>query len=231
VDSRTWLTCTDPQKMLASLRAGGGMSDRKPRLLACACARNVWDRLRSPACARAVGVAERFADGEVGPNELARAYRSAWKAVQRLARILQQWSSEKRTLEIAPNRVAWAAALADASLAAHNALNLHAVLDQPSRIRPWQCSLLREIFGNPFAARPVLDPAWLAWREGVVARLARAAYEERDPERGTLDSARLAVLADALEEAGCADAELLGHLRGPGPHVPGCWAVDCLLGR
>jgi hypothetical protein len=46
-----------------------------------------------------------------------------------------------------------------------------------------------------------------------------------------LDRVRLAVLADALEEAGCADANLLGHLRGPGPHVRGCFALDLLLGK
>jgi hypothetical protein len=39
------------------------------------------------------------------------------------------------------------------------------------------------------------------------------------------------VLADALEEAGCADAEILTHLRGPGPHVRGCWALDLVLGK
>jgi hypothetical protein len=48
---------------------------------------------------------------------------------------------------------------------------------------------------------------------------------------GQLDPTRLAVLADAVEEAGCTDADLLGHLRGPGPHVRGCWAVDLLLGK
>ena len=42
---------------------------------------------------------------------------------------------------------------------------------------------------------------------------------------------RLAVLSDALEEAGCAEARLLDHLRGPSPHVRGCWAVDLLLGK
>ena len=42
---------------------------------------------------------------------------------------------------------------------------------------------------------------------------------------------RLAVLFDALEEAGCDDAEILNHLRSPGPHVRGCWAVDLLLGK
>jgi hypothetical protein len=64
-----------------------------------------------------------------------------------------------------------------------------------------------------------------------VPRLARAAYEERHLPPGRLDAARLAVLADALEEAGCADAGLLDHLRGLGPHVRGCWAVDLAFGR
>jgi hypothetical protein len=41
----------------------------------------------------------------------------------------------------------------------------------------------------------------------------------------------LPILADALEDAGCTDADLLGHLRSPGPHVRGCWAVDLVLGK
>jgi hypothetical protein len=54
--------------------------------------------------------------------------------------------------------------------------------------------------------------------------LAQAVYDKRAFER-------LPDLADALEEAGCTDAEVLGHLRGPGPHVLGCWLVDLLLGK
>ena len=61
--------------------------------------------------------------------------------------------------------------------------------------------------------------------------LAQAAYDERELPAGTLDTARLGVLADALEESGCDQADLLAHLRGPGPHVRGCWAVDLLLGK
>jgi hypothetical protein len=81
-----------------------------------------------------------------------------------------------------------------------------------------QADLLREVFGNPF--RPaVLDPRWLAWGGGTVAALATAAYAENAFER-------LPVLADALEEAGCADETILAHLRAPGPHVRGCWALD-----
>jgi hypothetical protein len=64
-----------------------------------------------------------------------------------------------------------------------------------------------------------------------VVALAQAAYEQRELPAGTLDIARIAILSDALEDAGCTDAELLGHLRGPGPHVRGCWAVDLLLGK
>ena len=55
-------------------------------------------------------------------------------------------------------------------------------------------------------------------------KLAEAIYEERAFDR-------LAVLADALEEAGCTNPDILGHLRGPGPHVRGCWVLDCLLGK
>ena len=61
--------------------------------------------------------------------------------------------------------------------------------------------------------------------------LAQAAYEERHSSSGELDMGRLTILADALEEAGCTNADLLGHLRGPGPHVRGCFAVDLLTGQ
>ncbi len=82
-----------------------------------------------------------------------------------------------------------------------------------------QCLLVRDIF-NPF--RPVtLDPAWLTPK---VVALAQAIYDERS-------FGRLPELGDALAEAGCSDAEVLGHCRGAGPHVRGCWVVDCVLGK
>src|SRR5262249_16792147 len=87
--------------------------------------------------------------------------------------------------------------------------------------------LVRCRFGHPF--RPIqLDPPWVT---PAVAGLARAAYDERVLPEGDLDPARLAALADALEEAGGTNAEVLSHLRGPGPHVRGCWAVDLILGK
>lgn len=89
------------------------------------------------------------------------------------------------------------------------------------------CGLLRDVVGNPF--RPAtLDPAW---RSPSVTDLAQAAYKERKLPGGELDPLRLGVLADALEEAGCGSADLLAHLREPGPHFRGCWAVDLVLGK
>jgi hypothetical protein len=79
---------------------------------------------------------------------------------------------------------------------------------------------IRCIFGNPF--RPVaLDPAWLTPN---VAALARAIYTNRR-------FADMPILADALEEAGCTNDDVLGHCRSGQEHVRGCWVVDLLTGR
>jgi hypothetical protein len=77
----------------------------------------------------------------------------------------------------------------------------------------------------------VLSPAWFTWGSGTVRHLAEAAYQNRVLPSGGLEPARLAVLGDALLDAGCpAEHYLIRHLRGPGPHVRGCYAVDCCLG-
>jgi len=96
-----------------------------------------------------------------------------------------------------------------------------------SEIRRAIANLLRDIFGNPF--RPVVcDPARIS---STVTKLAQAAYDERSLPAGTLELDRLAVLADALEDAGCDSADILSHLRNPGTHVRGCWVIDLILGR
>jgi hypothetical protein len=97
-------------------------------------------------------------------------------------------------------------------------------------IRIRQCAWLREIFGDPFRHASVA-PDWLTWQGGTVVKLARAAYEDQSLPAGTLANDRLAVLADALEEAGCMDGQILGHLRGGGEHYRGCFAIDLLLGK
>jgi hypothetical protein len=94
-----------------------------------------------------------------------------------------------------------------------------------------QAVLLRDLFGSlPF--RPVLlPPSVRTWNGGTVRRLAEAAYEQRLLPAGTLEQERLMVLADAIEEAGARDQEVLQHLREQKDHWRGCWAVDLLLGK
>jgi len=93
-------------------------------------------------------------------------------------------------------------------------------LPESAAERAAQSDLLRCVFGNPF--RPVaFDPSW---RTEAVVGLARGIDEAND-------FGALPVLADALEDAGCADAGLLAHCRGPGPHARGCHVVDHVLGK
>ena len=87
--------------------------------------------------------------------------------------------------------------------------------------------MLHDIFGNPFL--PVTFDS--AWRTSTAMSLATAIYEDRLMPSALFDNLRMAVLGDALEEAGCTDADILQHCRGPGPHVRGCWVVDLLLGK
>jgi hypothetical protein len=91
--------------------------------------------------------------------------------------------------------------------------------------------LLREVFGNPFAMRRkrksdplrgnMFDPAW---RTDTAVALARTMYDDND-------FSAMPILADALQDAGCANDDLLAHCREPGEHVRGCWVVDAVLGR
>jgi hypothetical protein len=74
-------------------------------------------------------------------------------------------------------------------------------------------------------------PSIGTWNGSIVVGMATAIYQERSLPEGRLDKARLTVLADALEEAGCDDAELLARLSSPGPHLRGCFALDTVLGK
>ncbi len=122
----------------------------------------------------------------------------------------------------AANKALW---LPCADLAITIARAIRDALDQPFRdaARQDQVNLLHDLFGNPFR-QVTVDTGWLTWNDATIPALAVAIYEERAFDR-------LPILADALEDAGCAGADILRHLRGPGPHVRGCWAVDLLLGK
>lgn len=228
-----WLRGNRPYLMLRLLP--GRPSERKLRLFACACVRQVWHLLREPRSRRAVEMAERYADGQTDAAQLAVFRSGAWagwdadRDPDELFGVEDRAGNPAATPEdcarraaeqtLLPNiqRACWAAdnaawALASARLGlAYN------------RAREAECELLRCIFGNPFQPA-VIERDWLSWHGYLVRTLAQTIYEERRWED-------LPILADALEEAGCDNADMLAHCRGTGGHVRGCWVVDTVLGK
>jgi hypothetical protein len=202
-----WPACADPAAMLMSL---GRLSDRKYRLFVAACCRRIWHLLPDAASRAAVEAAEAYADGRLGLPGLREAAKAVFEREPSPAKDAAFYAA---TITGAYNLAARSAAGAAARAVAGDG-------GDASAEKAAQADLLREIVGNPF--RPAqIDPAWLA-RNGAAADLAREIADEqrfRD----------LPVLAAALAEAGCADEELLAHLRRPGGHVRGCWALDAVL--
>jgi hypothetical protein len=222
VTEAEWLACTEPEKMLRFFQ--GKASKRKMRLFACALARGVWSLLSTTRVRKAVEAAERFADGTTVKREMTAAGAGAQHAAWAVCSYGPHFKNEQIAAASATARYsAYADIRFGTTLACHNA-------EVAGISAASLCDVLREIVGNPF--RPItLSPVILTWNDGVVVRLAQAAYEQRNMLEGTIDNSLLAILADALEEAGCTDADILGHLRGPGPHVRGCWPVDLCLGK
>jgi hypothetical protein len=237
VTEADWLNETHPFYMMnwwAYFR--GKSSARKQRLLACACCRLIW-HLMTDACLReAIETAEAYADGFADEEQLARLHEQALALGLSRGEVLSRLSGN--TPEKASLTDSWRVAHAVAEAAGRNdglfGNAIHYAAQDGGRgwdtEDPAQAGLIRDILGSPLR-QAIVEPACLAWNDGIVVRLAQNAYEERFLPSGHLDASLLAVLADALEEAGCANEEILGHLRGPGPHARGCWVMDLLLGK
>jgi hypothetical protein len=218
-----WQTCSDLDELLTFARRRGHFSERKRRLFACACCGRLAGMLPEPH-RRALTVAERFADGRASRVELTVA-----------------WSAAYHDPATRIRHAAWAACtaagpaeggltqahLSTVSLYAANALgqcSLRGGCEGPGDGAAWLAerarhrALLRDVTPPPRAHRHTDHDL-----PAAAVAVARWVYEE-----GRFDD--LPILADALEEAGCTDAPLLGHCRGSGEHVRGCWAVELVLG-
>jgi hypothetical protein len=219
-----WLACTQPMPMLEFLRDSGSRWERKLRLFAAACCRRAWPVLDANGRAT-VEMSERFADGLASEAEV--------KAAIDANRGCQDIDARAAVDYAAVG--AWRPTVALLGICGHPPGVDSVVLAQEQATRERaQADLLRCVLGPlPFRS-PRLDPCW---RTPLVRSLARAAYEERvvsdlvRPGWLTLDPARLLVLADALEDAGADEPEILGHLRQPGEHIRSCWCIDLLLAR
>jgi hypothetical protein len=202
---------------------GVRVSERTLRLFVCACCRRHWSRL-DDLHREAVELAERYADGEAARSEL---LALDYAIVSHLPK-----ARKKRhpLLDAAHDAVATGATRAEdakdyplVALSASHSLRQYAPeMDQTS--------IIRCLCGNPYSPPP-FDPDWLAWNDETVPKLAQAIYDDRRLPAGNLECQQLGILADALEDASCDDAEILTHLRTGGEHVRGCWVVDLLLGK
>jgi hypothetical protein len=212
--------------MLEFLRNSRRGSGRKLRLLACGCWRGHWQLLTDERSRHALEMGERYADELVDEDERLAAREAAQLAVEEFVQS-QQWEkavAARGARAVVENRDDAAA------LAVGRRNQVVQPKDEKQEIHR-QVDLFRCTFGNPFRPAPTIGRTAFAWNEQTVVRLAQHIYEDRHLPDGTFYSDRLAVLADALEEAGVTDALLLEHLRGSVPHVRGCFAIDAILGR
>ena len=117
-------------------------------------------------------------------------------------------------------QIAWGLQEFDAWKGARITSFKSAALAAKRKERQHQARLMRCVFNHP--SRPITcDPLSLP---AIVTGIAQAIYDDRN-----FDS--LPILADALEESGCTNSEIMAHCREPGPHVRGCWVVDAVLGK
>jgi len=95
----------------------------------------------------------------------------------------------------------------------------------------YRAHILRDILGNPWKPGVIIHLDWLDWHDHLIPKMAQHIHDE-------LAFEKMPILADALEEAGCNDEQILMHCRwecDPGmgrcdfhPHVTGCWVLDAL---
>ncbi len=221
-----WLACAHPAQMVECLR--GKASERKLRLLACGYFRLLPEGYTSATLAEACAAAEGCADGQVTIDKLNRL-----RSERVIAFVMTEGirtENKIRQLLLSPRRMVWQSAQEFAALVVR--LRGEAVFGdfrsgggesihrQREADRAGVARLIADIVGDPFRTVSV-EPSWLA---STVVQFAAGVYADRAFDR-------LPILADALEEAGCDNADMLSHCRGPGPHVRGCWVVDLLLGK
>ena len=187
------------------------LSDRKARLFAVACTRLMAHDFYHRDSYKAIEVAERYADGLASQAELVEV---------------------DKIEEIDPHPMAagkfwpdWAASATTCRedkgfgyMIAHDAC--HGINQFMPATLPTQLALIQCIAGKTEGSITV-EPAWLT---SVVLSFAQEIYDERAYDR-------MPVLADALQDAGCENEQIMEHCRHDRIHTRGCWILDLLLGK
>jgi hypothetical protein len=239
VTEAEWPTCAKPEQMLGLLPID--TSERKLRLFACACCYRQWQVVSDDRGRAVVEDVERLVDKGVSRQEFDE-LRAAFEVLTEDVYGSSDEVDSAGTDEVdSAGTAVWhtvltcrdsggfalqeslAVASCAATAEAYAKRRLSASADWDSDIDAAysiQANLLRDIFGNPF--RPVIvNPSLLT---STVKSVAQAIYAE-----AAFD--RMPILADALEDAGCTNADILEHCRQPGVHTRGCWVVDLVLGK
>ena len=207
-----WLGSADIETMLVPLRRTG--RDKRLNLFAAMCFRHLIHLLPDSGQHNAVEVLEKKSVGRARTQEEAFAVRSARSAIPAMLERDGSPADDPYLIALMLYREL------NSRLQGHHAAMAAKGLADNAAEEAWQRWLLRDLFGNPF--RPVVaDPDWFT---PTVQFIASSIYQERAFDR-------LPILADALEEAGCVNADVLMHCRQPGEHVRGCWVVDLILGK
>jgi len=232
--TREWYRCKDPVAMVRSVSyplaalppAEQALYLRRHRLFTLTAARPVLDRIDRADCYSAAEVALRLAEGTATESETVAAdalLRAAWQESMDAASHYFEAPAEVWAIPRLINVLALLLKQPDG--ASYNLVVPQSIVhpgDPIPLLTPEEtsqsCHLLREVFG---------DRRWgieSSWRTSTAVAIAKDMYDSRD-------FAAMPLLADALEDAGCADERILDHCRGPGPHVKGCWVVDLVLGK
>jgi hypothetical protein len=246
---QNWLSASDSSLLLGMLEKP---SQRKLRLFTVGCCRRVWQYLDNENARPAIEAAEQCADGCLTEGKLWSSYSQIGLDVRFNHSFAERNGFSTEVVSAALQELGISMSSMDCHLARRTSSRIasivggqslgdkadtymlhmlgkdveldeadHQAAEQATAVETLeQVALLRDIFSNPF--QPVtLDPSWLA---STVTALAHQMYESRD-------FGAMPILADALQDAGCENADILDHCRGPGPHVRGCWVVDLLLGK
>lgn len=204
-----WLVSLDPIQVFQNLK--GKPSWRKFRLFAVGCCRGFWSRLTDERSRSAVEAAEQYADKLISSVE-AMNYEGPANEVLDISLEIGSDIQNDAAASAAICLALWATADWGAFQVVRYGREL---LGDGAMVRLMDC-----VFRVPFRS-VAFDPAWLT---STAVGIAQGIYDDRAFDR-------MPILADALQDAGCENADILGHCRGEGPHVRGCWVVDLVLGK
>ena len=216
-----WLTTDDADRLMSW--CFDHMSCRKLLLYACACCHALSHRFQDARSWKVVLAVEDYVEEEELPDSFYSVTLGAGEALRRCDSLPKEYARAAGSASFAAYILATAIVGCGelSRVDKRGAANAISHLRRGTkRSRTHQSRLLREIVGNLF--RPV--SIGQAWASSTVLGLAEGIYADRAFDR-------MPILADALEEAGCDNADILSHCRGDGPHVRGCWVVDLVLGK